>query len=145
MIAKELADFLYRGNIPKEQTTVASGGYGIARYVRRELRGYRPGQIDLRVGDAHGLVVAVILHRPFLSVAGTPSCAPGIAPAAAVPSLPSAPRGLVERSATSRRPPAGVRHGGQGAAAPLHNGGRLLFGPKLLIALSCEAETRSGR
>ncbi len=45
VIAKELADFLYRGNIPKEQTTVASGGYGIARYVRRELRGYRPGQI----------------------------------------------------------------------------------------------------
>jgi acetolactate synthase-1/2/3 large subunit len=45
VIAKELADFLYRGNIPKEQTTVVSGGYGIARYVRRWLRGYRPGQI----------------------------------------------------------------------------------------------------
>jgi thiamine pyrophosphate-dependent acetolactate synthase large subunit-like protein len=45
VIAKELADFLYRGNLPKEQTTIASGGYGIARYVRRELRGYRPGQI----------------------------------------------------------------------------------------------------
>ena len=38
VIAKELADFLYRGNLPKEQTTIASGGYGIARYVRRELR-----------------------------------------------------------------------------------------------------------
>ena len=36
---------MYRGNLPKEQTTVASGGYGIARYTRRWLRGYRPGQI----------------------------------------------------------------------------------------------------
>ena len=45
MIAKELGDFLYRGKLPKEQTTIASGGYGIARYVRRELRGFRPGQI----------------------------------------------------------------------------------------------------
>jgi thiamine pyrophosphate-dependent acetolactate synthase large subunit-like protein len=45
VIARELADFLYRGKLPREQTTIASGGYGIARYVRRELRGYRPGQI----------------------------------------------------------------------------------------------------
>jgi thiamine pyrophosphate-dependent acetolactate synthase large subunit-like protein len=45
VIAKELGDFLYRGKLPKEQTTVASGGYGIARYVRRELRAFRPGQI----------------------------------------------------------------------------------------------------
>ncbi|MFY9607637.1 MAG: thiamine pyrophosphate-binding protein [Blastocatellia bacterium] len=45
VIAKELSDFLYRGSIPREQTTVASGGYGIARYTRRWLRGYRPGQI----------------------------------------------------------------------------------------------------
>lgn len=45
VIAKELSDFLYRGSIPKEQTTIASGGYGIARYTRRWLRGYRPGQI----------------------------------------------------------------------------------------------------
>ena len=45
VIAKELGDFLYRGDIPKEQTTVASGGFGIARYVRRQLRAYRPGQI----------------------------------------------------------------------------------------------------
>jgi thiamine pyrophosphate-dependent acetolactate synthase large subunit-like protein len=45
VIAHELAAFLYRGKLPKEQTTVSSGGYGIARYVRRELRGYRPGQI----------------------------------------------------------------------------------------------------
>ncbi|PYR38369.1 MAG: hypothetical protein DMF90_03540 [Acidobacteria bacterium] len=45
VIAKELGDFLYRGKLPKEETTIASGGYGIARYVRRELRGYRPGQI----------------------------------------------------------------------------------------------------
>lgn len=45
VIAKELADFMYRGKLPKEQTTFVSGGYGIARYVRRWLRGYRPGQI----------------------------------------------------------------------------------------------------
>ncbi|MGE3179588.1 MAG: thiamine pyrophosphate-binding protein [Vicinamibacterales bacterium] len=45
VIAKELGDFLYRGTLPKEQTTVASGGFGIARYIRRELRGFRPGQI----------------------------------------------------------------------------------------------------
>jgi thiamine pyrophosphate-dependent acetolactate synthase large subunit-like protein len=45
VIAKELSDFMYRGKIPREQTTFVSGGYGIARYVRRWLRGYRPGQI----------------------------------------------------------------------------------------------------
>jgi thiamine pyrophosphate-dependent acetolactate synthase large subunit-like protein len=45
VIAKELGDFLYRGKLPKDETTIASGGYGIARYVRRELRAYRPGQI----------------------------------------------------------------------------------------------------
>lgn len=45
VIAHELADFLYRGDIPREQSTVVAGGYGIARYVRRMLRGYRPGQI----------------------------------------------------------------------------------------------------
>jgi len=45
VIAKELADFLYKGNIPKEQTLVGSGGFGVARYTRRWLRAYRPGQI----------------------------------------------------------------------------------------------------
>ncbi len=45
VIARELGDFLYRGTLPREQTTVASGGYGIARFVRRELRAFRPGQI----------------------------------------------------------------------------------------------------
>lgn len=45
VIAKDLGDFLYRGALPKEQTTVASGGFGIARYIRRELRGFRPGQV----------------------------------------------------------------------------------------------------
>ena len=30
VIAKELGDFLYRGRLPKEQTTIVSGGYGIA-------------------------------------------------------------------------------------------------------------------
>ena len=69
VIAKELADFMYRGKLPKEQTTFVSGGYGIARYVRRWLRGYRPGQIlngayqygDIGpdVGYAFGAAVAV--------------------------------------------------------------------------------------
>jgi thiamine pyrophosphate-dependent acetolactate synthase large subunit-like protein len=45
VIAKELTDFMYRGRLPKEQTTFVCGGYGIARYVRRWMRGYRPGQI----------------------------------------------------------------------------------------------------
>jgi acetolactate synthase I/II/III large subunit len=45
VIAHELADFLYNGKLPREQTTVVSGGYGIARYTRRQFRGYRPGQV----------------------------------------------------------------------------------------------------
>lgn len=45
VIAHELSQFLYHGDIPREQTTVMSGGYGIARYTRRYLRGFRPGQV----------------------------------------------------------------------------------------------------
>jgi thiamine pyrophosphate-dependent acetolactate synthase large subunit-like protein len=45
VIAKELADFLYHGDIPQEQTTVVSGGFGIARYTRRWLRAHRVAQI----------------------------------------------------------------------------------------------------
>ena len=45
VIAKELADFLYRGKIPKEQTVVGVGGYGIQRFVQSSLRAYRPGQV----------------------------------------------------------------------------------------------------
>src|SRR5579862_387673 len=45
VIAHELADFLYNGKLPREQTTVVSGGYGIARYTRRQFRAYRPGQV----------------------------------------------------------------------------------------------------
>ena len=45
VIAQELSGFLYRGKLAKEQTTVVAGGYGIARYTRRYLRAYRPGQI----------------------------------------------------------------------------------------------------
>ena len=45
VIAKDIEDLLYKGDIPKEQTTVVSGGYGVARYTRRRLRAYRPGQI----------------------------------------------------------------------------------------------------
>src|SRR5262249_46879826 len=45
VIAKELTDFMYRGNLPKEQTTFVSGGYGVAREWRRWLAGDRPGRI----------------------------------------------------------------------------------------------------
>lgn len=45
VIATELSNFLYNGDIPKEQVTVVSGGFGIGRYTRRRLRAYRPGQI----------------------------------------------------------------------------------------------------
>lgn len=44
-IGKALGYFLYRGKIPRDQTTVVSGGFGIARYTRQYLRAYRPGQI----------------------------------------------------------------------------------------------------
>ncbi len=44
-IAKAVGDFLYRGDIPKDEMTIVSGGYGIARYTRQYLRAYRPGQI----------------------------------------------------------------------------------------------------
>ena len=44
-IGKELADFLYAGDLPRDRTTIMQGGYGIARYTRRYLRAYRPGQI----------------------------------------------------------------------------------------------------
>jgi thiamine pyrophosphate-dependent acetolactate synthase large subunit-like protein len=45
VIATELNHFLYHGDIPQEQVTIASGGFGIGRYTRRRLRAYRPGQI----------------------------------------------------------------------------------------------------
>ena len=45
VIAHDLQKLLHRGDIPREQTTIISGGYGIARYTRRYLRAYRPGQL----------------------------------------------------------------------------------------------------
>jgi thiamine pyrophosphate-dependent acetolactate synthase large subunit-like protein len=45
VIAKEVSDFMYRGKLPKEQTTFVPGGFGIMNYMQRWLRGYRPGQI----------------------------------------------------------------------------------------------------
>ena len=45
VIGKELADFLQAGSLPRDRTTIAQGGYGIARYTRRYLRAFRPGQI----------------------------------------------------------------------------------------------------
>jgi len=45
-IGKVLADFLYRGDIPKEQTTFAQGGWTGASWTRRWIRAYRPGQVN---------------------------------------------------------------------------------------------------
>jgi thiamine pyrophosphate-dependent acetolactate synthase large subunit-like protein len=45
VIGKELADFLHHGDLPADRTTILQGGYGIARYTRRYLRSFRPGQI----------------------------------------------------------------------------------------------------
>ena len=45
VIAKEIDDLLYNGKLPKDQTTVISGGYGIGRYTRRRIRAFRPGQV----------------------------------------------------------------------------------------------------
>ena len=44
VIGKELADFLYHGDIPKEQTVVTVGGYTGSMWARRYLRTHRPGQ-----------------------------------------------------------------------------------------------------
>ena len=69
VIGKEVADFLYHGSLPRERTTVVQGGYGVARYTRRYLRAFRPGQvingayqyaaIGPDVGYALGAAVAV--------------------------------------------------------------------------------------
>jgi thiamine pyrophosphate-dependent acetolactate synthase large subunit-like protein len=45
VIGQELADFLHRGGLPPDRTTIVQGGYGIARYTRRYVRAFRPGQI----------------------------------------------------------------------------------------------------
>ncbi len=45
VMGRELGQFLYGGDIPKEQTTLVSGGYGIAKWMRRYMRAFRPGQI----------------------------------------------------------------------------------------------------
>jgi thiamine pyrophosphate-dependent acetolactate synthase large subunit-like protein len=46
VIGKVLADFLYHGDIPKEQTTFAQGGWTGASWTRRWMRAYRPAQIN---------------------------------------------------------------------------------------------------
>ena len=45
VIGREVADFLYRGELSPDRVTVVQGGYGVARYTRRYLRGFRPGQV----------------------------------------------------------------------------------------------------
>jgi thiamine pyrophosphate-dependent acetolactate synthase large subunit-like protein len=45
-VGKILGDFLYRGSIPKEQTTFAQGGWTGASWTRRWIRAYRPGQVN---------------------------------------------------------------------------------------------------
>lgn len=69
VIGREVADFLYHGELPPDRVTVVQGGYGVARYTRRYLRGFRPGQvingayqygaIGPDVGFALGAAVAV--------------------------------------------------------------------------------------
>jgi thiamine pyrophosphate-dependent acetolactate synthase large subunit-like protein len=45
VIAQGLQDLTVNGSIPREYTTIVSGGYGIARYTRRFFRAFRPGQM----------------------------------------------------------------------------------------------------
>ncbi len=45
IIAKEIGDFLYKGDIDRDSVTTVSGGFGIGKWTRRTLRAYRPGQI----------------------------------------------------------------------------------------------------
>lgn len=44
VLAKETHDFLYKGDIDPKQTVTGYGGWLIAHYSSRWLRGYRPGQ-----------------------------------------------------------------------------------------------------
>lgn len=46
VIGRRMADFMYRGTIPKEQTTFVIGSYTGSHWVRRWLHAYRPGQFD---------------------------------------------------------------------------------------------------
>lgn len=69
VIGKELADFVHFGDLPPDRTTILQGGYGIARYTRRYMRSFRPGQvingayqygaIGPDVGYAFGVAAAV--------------------------------------------------------------------------------------
>ena len=60
VIGKLMADFMYRGSIPKEQSTYAVGSYLGSHWARRWLRAYRPGQFDnvqyqyLAIGPDYG-------------------------------------------------------------------------------------------
>lgn len=45
VIAREIENFLYKGDIDRSQTTTVSGGFGIGKWTRRVLKAYRPGQI----------------------------------------------------------------------------------------------------
>lgn len=45
VIGKEMADFLYHGDIPKEQTVFTQGSYTGSMWTRRYMRSHRPGQI----------------------------------------------------------------------------------------------------
>ncbi len=60
VIGKQMADFMYRGSIPKEQSTYAVGSYLGSHWARRWLRAYRPGQFDnvqyqyLAIGPDYG-------------------------------------------------------------------------------------------
>ena len=63
VIAKQLSDFIYEDDLPKEQTTLVTGGYGINLYARRWSRAYRPGQLIMApyqygtIGSAMGVAL----------------------------------------------------------------------------------------
>ncbi|MEO8026296.1 MAG: thiamine pyrophosphate-binding protein [Bryobacteraceae bacterium] len=44
VVARELADFLYKGDIDKKQSVIGWGGWTSALYGGRYIRAYRPGQ-----------------------------------------------------------------------------------------------------
>ena len=46
VIGKQLGDFLYKGAIPKEQTTLVMGAYTGGHWARRWARAFRPGQFE---------------------------------------------------------------------------------------------------
>lgn len=45
VIAREIDNFLHKGDLERDQVTCVSGGFGIGKWTRRVLKAYRPGQV----------------------------------------------------------------------------------------------------